>query len=484
MAKSYPVPPLHIFERLQISDGLLMNADLWHQAHDYHRQRQNFVYQALHHPAIIYGLGVVAIHPPSDVQSTYRDRRWVEVQPGVAIDAQGNPIVVNQPEPFRIESEPSPDEHLLVYLTVSYVDPDEMRATLSDRLTIAERFRIVEKMTLGPNDVELCRIMLSGKEITGKEITAKEIAIAAAANVFHPQANELDLRYRPTIQFRPTGTVHLAQLTNNVPTDDTTTLNLQYLLIALGQLSPHLTSSDAIEHIPLSPSASLPSPATPLPTLLYAPWALLQQSDVDGSDRLTAAIHTTLQNWGTVLITATFAEAGLDNLYQLQQELRGALENLEDSPDLAAMRHNLENELRAFDQDIGHQIQSLVQSVKSMMESMDHTLHGDGVLSPLHPLRTTPFLFSQLPQVKSTPITLFQWGQVLLLIGDLSAYWGPDDTWQRSRTAIRTAHEFGVNLLTFAWQQQHLTQLQRIEESPTSPTSTGSLRDRRPRQGE
>ncbi len=34
--------------RLVVRDGLLLNAERWRQAHQYHRQRQNLHYQSLH----------------------------------------------------------------------------------------------------------------------------------------------------------------------------------------------------------------------------------------------------------------------------------------------------------------------------------------------------------------------------------------------------------------------------------------------------
>jgi hypothetical protein len=123
-------PRLNEFERLQISDGLAINAERWQHAHNYHRQRQNFQYQALYEPGIIYGLGV-AIVPDQP------DGRLLQIQPGVAIDIEGNPIIVKQPEEFRIASEPSAGQTLCVHLAVSHVDPDTLRRATGTK-TVAE----------------------------------------------------------------------------------------------------------------------------------------------------------------------------------------------------------------------------------------------------------------------------------------------------------------------------------------------------------
>ena len=41
MSHPFPTPPIQPFERLQATDGLLVNAERWRKAHDYHRRRQN-----------------------------------------------------------------------------------------------------------------------------------------------------------------------------------------------------------------------------------------------------------------------------------------------------------------------------------------------------------------------------------------------------------------------------------------------------------
>ena len=50
--------------RLAVRNGLLLDAERRQVAHDYHRQRQNLYYQALHLPGIVHGLAVTVIDPP------------------------------------------------------------------------------------------------------------------------------------------------------------------------------------------------------------------------------------------------------------------------------------------------------------------------------------------------------------------------------------------------------------------------------------
>ncbi len=78
----------------------------WLKVQEYHRPRQNFHYQALHQPGIVCGLGVKIITPDSQVPEAYKDGRGIQIQPGIAIDLQGNPIIVPQAQNLQINKRP------------------------------------------------------------------------------------------------------------------------------------------------------------------------------------------------------------------------------------------------------------------------------------------------------------------------------------------------------------------------------------------
>ncbi|MEB3231191.1 MAG: hypothetical protein VKJ64_09290 [Leptolyngbyaceae bacterium] len=470
MPNPYPYPPLQVFERLQIDDGLLMTADLWRRAHGYHRQRHGFTFQSLYYPGIIYGLEVATIPAPDQVPGPYRDGRWLEIQPGVAIDVAGRPIVVPEPLSFRVELEPPPGESRWVYLTVRHVDPDTLRSSRGTAVVRPEQFRLVEKMTLDEADIELCRIRLHSSE-TGGAIT-----LHRAADVFAPVANELDLRHRPRICPRPDGIVRLAQLITDTPADRAIAIQLQCLLKSIPSLYPHLSGDDDIDPIRDGSLIFSQHSATPLPDLIYTSWSTLQQLGAIATESLT----TVLDQGGMLLVNAMAKDAGLESSYELRQELRTALAELEQSPDVAVMRQQLATELAAFDREIHQKVQQLVNTLRSLLAPLGYNLTGDGAISPTHPLRLEPFLFGQWPLVDQVPITVLQWEGVILLIGDIASLWGPDETMQRSRSDIRTAQEFGVNLLLFAWQHHHLIQLQGGRGHPSPAASSDSLRDRIP----
>ncbi|MBE9183037.1 hypothetical protein IQ268_31370, partial [Oculatella sp. LEGE 06141] len=46
MTHPFPPPAIAPFDRLNAFNGLMITAERWKRAHDYHRQRQNAHYQA------------------------------------------------------------------------------------------------------------------------------------------------------------------------------------------------------------------------------------------------------------------------------------------------------------------------------------------------------------------------------------------------------------------------------------------------------
>lgn len=238
MSQFLPPPPLNPFERLQPSDGLLINAERWKKAHNYHRKRQNFHYQALHQPGIVCGLGVKIISSNSSEPVQYRDGRGVQLQPGLAIDLQGNPIVVPEKENIQIAVEPLSNDPLTVYLVISYRDPDEL-AVSTQQETVREQFRIdVKTQPPGELDVEVCRLLLPAKT---------PVRLEATADVFFPGYHNLDFRFRNLATLRTQGLIRIAQVRHNNSLALRNFPNLDYLLKATETLYPKLQGIEPVE---------------------------------------------------------------------------------------------------------------------------------------------------------------------------------------------------------------------------------------------
>ncbi len=84
-----------------------------------------------------------------------------------------------------------------------------------------------------------------------------------------------------------------------------------------------------------------------------------------------------------------------------------------------------------------------------------------------HLLRRSPFLFGKLPNVQSHPIQVYNSGGIVLIEGWLSPMWGLTETLQLTRSEIREAQEFGINLLHFFWQRRQLKRLVQWDASLT-----------------
>ncbi|MEC4816288.1 MAG: DUF4159 domain-containing protein, partial [Scytonema sp. PMC 1069.18] len=229
-------PPIQPFERLKASDGLLIDAKRWSKAHDYHRLRQNVHYQCLNQPGIACGLGVRVIPAPHQAEARYRDGRWVQIQPGIAIDVAGNLIVVSKSYDFPVDLEVAKTDPIMVYLIVSYVDPDELRSG-QQRDIVQETYRFDQKNSTPESfEIELCRILLQPGQNT----------ITPPADVFFPGYNNIDLSYRRPAQARPQAIVKMAQVNHSDPECARNFFNLSYLIQSLEPLYPFLRGGDEV----------------------------------------------------------------------------------------------------------------------------------------------------------------------------------------------------------------------------------------------
>jgi hypothetical protein len=242
MTHPFPPPNIQPLERLRPTDGLLINAERWSKAHEYHRLRQNTHYQSLNQPGIVCGLGVRSIPAPGNVDARYRDGRWVQIQPGIAIDVNGNLIVVPTSYDFPIDLEVVSSEPITIYLVVSYVDPDELRRG-QQRDIVQETYRIDQRNSL-PNasEIEICRILLE----PGQNL------IHQPTDIFYPGYNQIDLRYRRHAQSRPQALVKIAQVSHNDEEYARNFFNLAYLLQSVEPLYPNLRGADEPSEVSLS----------------------------------------------------------------------------------------------------------------------------------------------------------------------------------------------------------------------------------------
>jgi hypothetical protein len=379
MPDTHPLPAPVPFTRLQISDGLLMTADLWTQAHEYHRQRQNFYYQALFQPGIIWGLGVAVCPAPEAVEARYRDQRWVQVQPGVAIDRDGNPIVVPNPESFHLQSEPAPGTLETVILVLRYSDPTERSGGGNTHLGQPETFSLVETTAPEPEDIELCRLRIQG----GKG------AITIPEDVLGPGINQIDLRHRLQAQGTPQAQVQMAYVP---PKQDQAATQLAQSLADLGQslagLYPQLSAAPPI---PVTPTTAPEAGGETDPGALawdwvYLPAAMVSQLSSEDLGRLSQHLH----GGGTVVV-AFDLPTSLTRLYPLAQELQTALAGAQQEELSAQLQSSLAQEYQAVQGDLAEQVALAFQPLHRLATILGYPIQGQGTVGRSIPYAVSPF---------------------------------------------------------------------------------------------
>lgn len=452
-------PPIQPLERLQVSDGLLLTADRWQVAHAYHRQRQNLHFQALNQPGIVCGLHVQVIPAPSEISSQYRDGRWLQVQPGMAIDAKGNPIVVPSPVTYRIAANPV-SSTITVYLVLSYVDPDQLKAITSETTVVQETFRLDERNSPPDElDVELCRI----------ELQPGVVELQMPTNCFFPTANQVDLRFRQIVRSRPQGLIKVAQLETNESETWKTELNFEGLFESLEVLYPQLQSGGSMTNLSLETlSLGGLEPTTPGQVTTAAAQALLTSHELlymrhsqlaDLTAVQTQPIGQYLQQGGTLLIEVPAHQTNLDELMQVQYDVRSALAAIRmEAAQLPHLEREFVAELGEINVSVAKEVEALVGSITAFAEQVGIQLSGTGQLNGQHPLRSRPFRFVRYPVLNQTTIEVLNWGGIILVIGSLSSGWGYDENLALTRDQIRGAQELGINILHFAWRRRMMMQ--------------------------
>lgn len=311
MTHPFPTPAIAAMQRQQVKDGLLLTAERWQRAHDYTRQRQNLHYQSLNQPGIVCGLGVRTIPAPETVSAEYRDNRWVQIQPGIAIDLEGNLIIVPEPINFRIATELKELEPVTVYLVAQYRDPDRLGSS-PDQEVVQETFRIDERSSPPrSSDVELCRILL----------VTQQTLISTPTDVFFPGYGGLDLRYRRQAQARPQGLVQIAQINHDDENCSQNFFNLTYFLRAVEDIYPPLRGTETVPQVTWDDD-------------LY-PYELLYLTGRKGLSLNThqfSMLSRYLKIGGTLLVDAPSEATGLiQSVQTLAQTLQMPLKSLKES---------------------------------------------------------------------------------------------------------------------------------------------------------
>ena len=164
-------------KRINPFQGLVIDADTWRDAHNYHRDQQRLHVLTFHRTGIIEGLEVTASNPP-DLSVT--------IQSGVAIEPEGNVIIVPQAQRYQLQTRQKGTIYLVIQFreipTEPYQPPESGQPT---RILEAYRIQEREKLPAEPH-LELARI----------DFDPAEEAIRDAKAPSNPGKNEINLSFQ------------------------------------------------------------------------------------------------------------------------------------------------------------------------------------------------------------------------------------------------------------------------------------------------
>lgn len=180
-------------KRIRAVDGMAVTAEVWEDAHNYHRQAQRFHNHFGHGSGIVSGLQVIASDPADTA---------VYVLPGVAVDSVGRMIVIAEPTAYDIGRQLDGPLHLVLTYGESRPRSEGSQSTQEGApLFVLAEFGL-QALPVVPDTpyVELARVRRQGKGSP----------VADARDRDHPGANEIDLRWRTDSQSGLPATIGVA----------------------------------------------------------------------------------------------------------------------------------------------------------------------------------------------------------------------------------------------------------------------------------
>ena len=165
-------------KRIKAVDGMAVTADVWEEAHEYHRHQQQLHARYAHGPGILSGLEVVASDPADTA---------VYIRPGTAIDAEGHTIAVAEPLSYDVAGAAEGPFYLLLTFSESRPRSETGPVQEGAPLYVHAEFGLdaVAQLSDG-HTVELARMQRSKRGAI-----VRDAAVAAS-----PALDEIDLRFR------------------------------------------------------------------------------------------------------------------------------------------------------------------------------------------------------------------------------------------------------------------------------------------------
>jgi hypothetical protein len=279
---------------------MVVTAEVWREAHEYHRQTQQFHALFSHGPGILTGLEVIASDPPN---------RSVYVLPGIAVDSAGRTIVLPEPVAYDFGSEIEGALYLLLGHGESRprTDPNKQDGPRY----VHHEFSLSARPTLP--DVPVVELARLTRE-------TRSSPFSDAQNPVHPRVNEIDLRFRREIGIHAQRTVTVAVSYLGNVTAKVYGQGVGYLARALNRLPAYHIVVD--DDVPLAPGVQNY-------TLIY----LVGEGDLELNRSQINGLHGYIERGGTLFVES----CDVDSALALSQYIKDMGVNLEPLPS----RHSL-----------------------------------------------------------------------------------------------------------------------------------------------
>jgi hypothetical protein len=377
------------FKRVNPFQGLILDADTWKDEQDYHRNQQKLHTLAFHGTGVVEGLEVKASQPP--------DFSLI-ISPGMAIDTEGNVIVVSKSQHYSLGSKGKGQ----VYLIMQYREVPTAPASPSEEgqaTRILEAYRIREVTRL-PDEpcLELARLNLdpSKKNITDARAPSKptvneiDLRFRQSAKAPLPDVSEIALRPQPPAEIAPQEKVILGHMALGEASRD---LHSSGLIKLARQVGFQAEYQAAVEECTLDETITRH-------TLLY----MTGKGPFTISAKKQAILNSFVQSGGTI-----FAESCAEQ--------------------------------EAGVKEFGLAFNRLAEQLGKKLE----------VVQRGHPLLDCHHIFSTVPPGAKSEGLLMVDGQIIYSSYDYGCAWsGGYDNSPLPRDIIRGAFEMGVNIVAYA----------------------------------
>ncbi|NLE44890.1 MAG: DUF4159 domain-containing protein [Chloroflexi bacterium] len=369
-------------KRIAPVDGMAVTAEVWEEAHRYHREHQRLHLGLGHGSGILTGLEVIASDPPDST---------VYILPGIGVDPQGQLIIVKEPVTYDIGR--NTEGVLSVFLSYGEGRPQSSTKKQGAPLYAHSEFGIEVRSGYPETPgIELARIDRSTRN--------GQISNAVAPDF--PGVNEIDLRYR---RYVGAPAVNLVSVAISYVGDASVECGHREGLTNVARAASRVLGAESRFHVVIDDGVALSRGLESFALLV-----IVGQGEFELTPPEMEAVYAYLQGGGTVLMEA--CARGSD----------------EDSAGAA------------------------VTSFRNLLATLGVTLSE---LEAGHRLLSVPYLFASVPEgayLNAEGSAAMIGESVILSTGDLGCLWqGRRHNSTPSREEIRSALEWGCNVISYAW---------------------------------